>query len=138
MAIAVAVERDGGEALRDVGLPLREGLVEVDVAVHAPEEGLRAQGQEAVFEVAAELTEVFVMAVAEGEHGEVEVVEAREGRVGEAVVEGLDVVGRVAVAICAGDDEGYLLLGEGLCGVGVERERLDLVPLAFQLLGDFF
>ena len=101
---------DGFEAGEERLLPGCEGCVEIEVAVDARGERLGAEGLEALVEVGAELAEVLVVGVAEGEDAVAEVREIRGGVARKLLEEALRGVGWVAFAVGAGDQDGVLLL----------------------------
>ena len=101
-------------------LPGGERRVDIEVAINARVEGFGAEGLEALVEVGTELAEVLVMRVAEREDAVAEVYELR-GSVGAKLLEeGFRGIGRVALAVGAGDEDGVLLEGQRGGGVAVE------------------
>jgi hypothetical protein len=97
------------EAGVDGGLPLGEGLVEVEVTVNSFCDANAAECGELIVEVFAESAEVLVAGVAERKDSVGEV--STTGKVFEAelFVERLDGIGRVTFAVRAGDEDGVTL-----------------------------
>ncbi len=118
------------------GLPALEGFVDLDVGGDGSGHAPRAQRLEPLVEVGAELAEVLVVAVAQGEHGVFEALQTRRGRGRKRVEEALHAVRRIAFAIRAGHDYRALLDRKFMHRIGVERGQLGGVTLRFQLLGD--
>ncbi len=107
------------------------GFLEIDVALGALVEPVRAEGLEPRIEVAAALAVTLVVRVAQREHGEME-----PGRRGLALgvqlgMESPGVRGRLAVAEGAGEDEDVFLGGQvgGVEAVEAEGIRLEAARL---------
>ena len=106
---AGSLTSEGGE---DAFRPRSCGAVVIDIAIDPRMHALRAEFLEALVADFPELAERRVVRVAEREDGVAEVRERRRGVGAEVVPKGLRVVGRVAVAVGAGDDEDVFLLGQ--------------------------
>ena len=96
-------------------LPLREGLIEIDVAVDAITDANAAERCEFLIEVNTELAEVLVVRIAKREDGVLEIAVTREVLKTKLLVERLDRVGGLALAIGTGDDDGIPTLTVPLC-----------------------
>ena len=108
---------DGTQGGEGGGEPSGESLLVVEVAVGAGCDARGAELLEPRVEVGAAPAELRVVGVAEGADAVAQSREPRGGRrapdgFGEGGVEGLGVVGRLTVAVGAGDDEEVLLGGE--------------------------
>ena len=98
-----------------------EGLVDLDVAIDAVEQALAAEFADALVEPAAKAAEAGIVAVAEGEHGEADTGKRRARCRLEDVGEAHGGIGRIALAVGAGDHGEVAEPGEH-----IDVERLDV------------
>lgn len=136
-----SARRAGGsdvvEAGVDVGLPLGEGDVEIDVAVNAFGDTDATECGEFAIKVLAEFAEVLVAGITEREDGIGEVSAARKVFETELLVERPDGIRRVPFAIGAGDKDRIALSEKCGGGVALKGDERGNVTLRFEVFGNF-
>ena len=126
---------ESGEDSFDPGIT---GLVIVDVAVHTGVEASGPEGFQRFIIIFATLTEAVIAGVTKREHGVAQMLQALGGAIHHLLIKILRAIGRIAIAISAGDDQGGIeLLQDIRCTVRHVLQHRIVTPLAGDA-GGFF